>query len=98
MIWMTSWSTGSIRNDKDEPAAHQLGRKDKIRTCGIWLAESPETEYQENIISRIQVMESIVLGWGKRQLSLNGRMVLAKTFLLSQIVFPAQVVEIQKRK
>ena len=79
-------------------AVHQLGRKDKIRTCGIWLAESPETEYQENIISRIQVMESIVLGWGKRQLSLNGRMVLAKTFLLSQIVFPAQVVEIQKKE
>ena len=77
---------------------YQLGRKDWLRACGIWLADLPETEYQKNIIDRIQGMESIILGWGKRQLSLNGRMVLAKTFLLSQIVFPAQVVEIQKKE
>ena len=43
-------------------------------------------------------MEATILSWGKRQLSLNGRMVLAKTFLLSQIVFPAQVLKIQKKE
>ena len=39
-------------------------------------------------------MENIVTSWRKRNLSLNGRMLAAKTFLLSQIVFQAQVVDI----
>ena len=77
---------------------YSVGRKDKIRACGIWLANNTEEEYQDNIVSRIKIMEATILSWGKRQLSLNGRMVLAKTFLLSQIVFPAQVLKIQKKE
>ena len=76
----------------------ELGRIDKIRACGIYLATDTEVEYQENIISRIKIMESMILGWGRRQISLSGRMVLAKTYLLSQIVFPAQVVSIRKKE
>ena len=38
------------------------------------------------------------MSWGRRSLSINGRMILAKTFLLSQIVFPAQVFEVRKKE
>ena len=50
-----------------------------------------------NVTSRIEAMESLILGWGRRHLTMNGRMILAKTFLLSQIVFPAQVIEVGKK-
>ena len=43
-------------------------------------------------------MESIVTSWRKRTLSLNGRMLAAKTFILSQIVFQAQAVHIAAKE
>ena len=73
-----------------------VGRVAKIRICGIWLAEDPQTEYKYNVLDKITAMESTVLGWGKRHLSFNGRMIVAKTFLLSLIVFPAQVITINR--
>ena len=75
-----------------------VGRVEQIRICGIVLARDPIAEYKCNVRDRIEMIESIVRGWGRRSMSLNGRMILAKTFLLSQIVFPAQVVEIGKRE
>ena len=76
----------------------ELGRVDKIRLCGMWLATDEEEEYKLNVCNRIDDMEAIVLSWGRRRLTLNGRMVLAKIFLLSQIVFPAQIVLIKNKE
>ena len=73
-----------------------LGRVEAIRICGIWLAEATPVEYKHNVLDKITAMEAKVLGWGRRHLSLVGRMTIAKTFLLSLIVFPAQVVKINK--
>ena len=74
----------------------EVGRVDRIRICGIWLARDTQAEYQVNVLDKIVAMESMVLSWGRRHLSMNGRMIIAKTFLLSLIVFPAQVVRINK--
>ena len=71
-----------------------LGRVDKMKVCGMCLAREAAIEYQSNVLSRIETMEGIVASWGRRNLTMNGRMVLAKTFLISQIVFPAQFTEI----
>ena len=43
-------------------------------------------------------MERIVTSWRKRALSLNGRMLAAKTFVMSQIVFQAQAVAIAAKE
>ena len=75
-----------------------LDRKEEIKMCGIWIARDEVREYKRNVLERIELMEAIIMGWGRRNLSLNGRMILAKTFLLSQIVFPAQVIKIQKKE
>ena len=63
----------------------------------MWLSREEAEEYRLNVTSRIEAMEAIVLSWGRRHLTMNGRMILAKTFLLSQIVFPAQVVELHRK-
>ena len=62
---------------------HEVGRVDKIKICGMTLASDDATEYQHNVLSRITAMENIVASWGRRFLSINGRMILAKSFLLS---------------
>ena len=75
-------------------ATYRIGRVEEIKLCGMIMANSEAVEYQRNVKSRIDVMESFVSSWGRRNLTMNGRMILAKTFLLSQIVFPAQFVQI----
>ena len=77
---------------------YQLGRVEKIRLCGMWLASTEEEEYKLNVCNKINDMESIILSWSRRRVTLNGRMILAKTFLMSQIVFPAQIVQIKNKE
>ena len=71
-----------------------LGRLDKIKVCGMILANDQATEYELNVLARIETMESMSVGWGRRHLSINGRMMVAKSFILSQKVFPAQFTSI----
>ena len=75
-----------------------LQRVEKIKICGVWLSRSQEDEYRLNVEEKVGAMENIVTGWGRRNLTINGRMILAKTFLLSLIVFPAQVFRIKKKE
>ena len=71
-----------------------LGRVEAMTICGMCLASDGEVEYQQNVLKRISIMEEKIVGWGKRHITMNGRMMLAKTFLHSQIVFPAQFTQI----
>ena len=71
-----------------------INRIDSVKICGIHVSRQPEADYQRNVIESINRMENFVVAWRKRSLSLNGRMLAAKTFLLSQVVFQAQVLDI----
>ena len=77
---------------------YALGRTNLIKICGLHLCRQPDVEYQRNVLDAIAKMEKIITAWKNRGLSLNGRMVAAKTFVLSQIVFQAQVVEIATKE
>ena len=74
--------------------SYTLGRLDTIKICGLYLNRQQEIDYQLNVLASITRMEKLVTSWMKRGLSLNGRMIAAKTFLLSQIVFQAQALNI----
>ena len=78
--------------------AHNIGRLDSIKICGIHLSRVPDRDYQKNVMESITKMEKIVSAWKNRGLSLNGRMIAAKTFVLSQIVFQAQVLTIAAKE
>jgi len=75
-----------------------IGRLDNIKICGVWLCRDLEAEYQLNITGRISIMENIVQGLKRRALSMNGRMILSKVFVLSQIVFIAQAYVIRNKE
>ena len=75
-----------------------LSRVEEIKICGMHIASTDAAEYHKNVVRRIEIMEGLITGWSRRQLTMNGRMILAKTFVLSQIVFPAQFIEIRVRE
>ena len=75
-----------------------LGRSDSIRVCGLHFSRQPEVEYQLNVMGAITKMENIIASWKHRSLSLQGRMVAAKSFVISQIVFQAQVLQIASKE
>ena len=77
---------------------YELGRVDKIKVCGMWLTHVEEEEYSLNVTDKIRSMEDVILGWGRRHLTINGKMILAKTFLLSLVVFPAQMAKIRLKE
>jgi hypothetical protein len=77
---------------------YALGRVNYIKVCGLWIGDSEEVVYERNVMQKIVLMEGIILSWRRRFLSLNGRMILAKVFLLSQIVFTAQACVIKVKE
>jgi hypothetical protein len=77
---------------------YALGRVDYIKICGIWIGDNVNDVYERNVQEKIKIMEGIILSWRRRFLSLNGRMILAKVFVLSQIVFVAQACAIKPKE
>jgi hypothetical protein len=51
-----------------------------ITICGIRFSNDQQTEYEYNIIRRINAMENQLKRWICRDLTLNGRNMIAKTF------------------
>jgi hypothetical protein len=77
---------------------YALGRVDYVKVCGIWIGDNVNVVYERNVQDKIKIMEGIILSWRRRFLSLNGRMILAKVFVLSQIVFVAQACAIKPKE
>ena len=78
--------------------SYVLGRVDKIKVCGMWIATDDDDDYRLNVLDKLEAMEATVMRWGRRHVTMNGRMILAKTFLLSLVVFPAQFLQIKKKE
>jgi hypothetical protein len=66
-----------------------------ITICGIRFSNDYETEYEYNIIKRIKAMENQLKRWVCRDLTINGRNMIAKTFGLSQLIFAMQCCSIK---
>jgi len=57
----------------------------------------PEAEYRANITNRIDKLRANLKMWSRRNLSMNGRMIIAKTFGLSQLTFAFQYYQIDPK-
>ena len=53
--------------------------------------------YSLNIKSKIAKLENILELWRRRNLTVNGHMLIVKTFALSQLVYVAQVMPLHLR-
>ena len=65
-----------------------------VKICGIVFSNDHNEAYQENIVNKIAKLERQLNLWRQRNISLEGEILLAKTFGLSQIIYSLQATHI----
>ena len=70
---------------------------DKVKICGNVLTCDNKLDYEENVKSKIAVLEKQLNLWGKRNISIEGKMLIVKTFAMSQLVFISQCMNINNK-
>jgi hypothetical protein len=66
----------------------------EVKICGIWYCNSLDREYNLNITEKINKMGSILKSRKNRNLTYEGKILIIKTFGLSQLVYALQSYEI----
>jgi len=69
---------------------YDLIRCDSVKVCGLTVCNDDKQEYLANVTSKIEQLKRNLQKWSHRSLSFNGRMIVAKTFGVSQIVYALQ--------
>ena len=87
-------STVSKYNDVDLHLSH----KPAITICGNYLSLNDNECYQENVIKKIDNLTSQLNRWKGRNLSINGKMIIVKTFAISQLIFTSQFQTIRPKE
>jgi hypothetical protein len=65
----------------------------KLKICGIYFSESQEIEKNNNVNDKIKKQENQLKPWISRVLSIEGKILLVKTFGLSQLIYNMQCTE-----
>jgi hypothetical protein len=66
--------------------------------CGIMFSNNENTEYEYNVLRRISEMETQLKKWLCRNLTLNGRNIVAKTYGMSQLIYTFQCCEVKEKE
>jgi len=61
-----------------------------LKICGKTFSCDPEIEHENNVNKPIEKAENEIMKWSARNLSTDGRILVAKTFGLSQVIYQMQ--------
>ena len=67
-----------------------ISHKQQITICGNCLSLDPSICYKANITDKIAKLCSQLRLWKGRHLTINGKMIILKTFAISQLIFSSQ--------
>jgi len=73
-----------------------INTKESLNICGICFSNNSNTEYEENILEKISKMERQLIIWLQRPLSVEGKILIVKTFGLSQLIYALQMADIRE--
>jgi hypothetical protein len=69
----------------------------KIKILGIYFESNKMAKnIEDNWKGRIECIQRMIRDWSKRDLSIHGKIVVIKTFLVSQLIFVMQAIGIQE--
>ena len=74
-----------------------INHKESIVVCGNFLCLDEQKCYEKNIQDKINKLEVQLNRWRGRNLSINGKMIIVKTFAISQLIFSSQFQSIRPR-
>jgi len=91
-------------NSTDEvfnPVAVNVGgsivmTKESIKICGITFSNNLAREYKANVLDKIIKLEKQLIMWLPRCLTLEGKILIVKTFGLSQLIYSMQMCEFKQ--
>ena len=63
---------------------------DKIKICGLYYCSNIQEEYQLNVLEKIKKLGLKIKLWTNRHLTMEGKVLIVKTFGLSQIIYNMQ--------
>jgi len=63
---------------------------DQLTICGKTFSVNPNIEYEKNITDKIKKLDKAIEKWKKRNLSVEGKIIVAKTFAMSQVIYMMQ--------
>ena len=70
---------------------------ESIKICGITFSNNSVVAYNENVIDKIEKLEKQLIRWLARGLSVEGKILIVKTFGLSQMIYSLQMCNITDR-
>ena len=68
----------------------------EMKICGIWYCTNKEREYELNVNDKITKLEHKIKLWKSRNLTFEGKILIIKTFGLSQLIYNLQVHSINE--
>jgi len=69
--------------------------KETVKICGINFSNNVNYEYELNVLEKIEKMEKQLIIWLQRALSIEGKILIVKTFGLSQLIYSLQMCEVK---
>jgi hypothetical protein len=89
---------------RDNIMVEYLGESITLKTAesitigGIKIDHNVDREYEHNVQRRIDIMEKQLKHWMCRDLTINGKSIIAKTFGLSQVIYSMQMCEFKEKE
>ncbi len=71
---------------------------ESVTICGICFSNNSNVAYDNNILDKVYKMEKQLIRWLQRPLSMEGKILIVKTFGLSQLIYSLQMCEIKDRE
>jgi exonuclease III len=70
----------------------------KIKICGLQFCSSTKMEYELNIHEKINKLKTKIRAWSHRNLTMEGKSLIVKTFGISQLIYNLQAYNIEKEE
>ena len=78
--------------------AYKIRNIDQMKICGLYFCNDPVVEYDHNILSKIERFELQLKKWMCRNLTLEGKILIVKTYGLSQLIYNLQCYGILQKE
>jgi hypothetical protein len=75
-----------------------IGEVEAVKICGITFSNNKIIAYKENIIKKIDKLSKQLNIWKQRNLTLQGKIIIVKTFGLSQMIYSLQTTHIEQKE
>jgi len=64
---------------------------ESVKICGITFSSNAGLAYEKNVIEKINRLKKKLLSWQFRNLTMGGKILVTKTFGISQLIYSMQV-------